>query len=290
MSRSRDRYLSMDGDGVRDHRMPMEALAAVLTGWSKAIRAALPNMYAHQDMDAELVRSLGHVRPVTGAAEPGSVRQAYGLEVPPSDDAELFAVSAQDLDDLLGRFEHGVGELQSGRVIEWMTPGVAKPLLDGVAPLAERGIRLELEETHVTVDDAAVATLRDFLRRDAEGRKSEVQVLGVISSVNMKSSYLTLDSPRQPSLRSTFPNEKAKEVCEAMAQRELVELTVLASLSSDGTLANANLRTFTRLGKRPDYRDVFRSMWGEWREMYADVPHDERGVPEADSGPWEGDE
>lgn len=284
MTRSRQRYLSIDGPAVRDHWLPMGALASILDGWSAALAAALPGMVTHMGIDdAELARSLGRLRASVAPAEPGSYRQPYALEVRPEQDAgELFQVPANLLDDLVGGFEHGMGELQHGRVIAWMTAGVAKHLLDGLSGLARIGARLELETSRVTLDESTSATLREFVKRDAEGKKAEIQVLGVISSVNMKSSYFILDSPRQPSLRATFSNEDAAELCAAMAHRERVVMNVLAAVSSDGTLVNANLRTLRRMGARPNFREVFRALWGSQRDMYAGIPHDERGVPDPD--------
>lgn len=287
MSRSRERYLSLEGAAVRDHWLPMEILARLMTGWGRAFSAALPDMIIHLGMvDEELDRSLPRIRPVTGPSLPGSLRAPYGLQVQRDpDQSELFEVSAAVLDDLVGGFEAGVAELQHGRVIGWMTSGVARSLLDGVSCLLAGEVTLRLEESGITLAAEAESTLREFIRREDEARKAEVQVLGVISSVNMKSSYLYVDSTRSGSLKSTFADAFGRDLCEAMANRERVELTVSASVASDGTLRNANLRSLKRLGPRPSYVDVFRSLWGSQREMYEGVPHDERGVPDPDPEP-----
>jgi hypothetical protein len=287
VARSEEHRVSLDGGQVVEHTVPMTVLLTVLEKWHVALKEALPKLVEHLQLSTEAAREVcDSVEPLATAVKEGSVEQpwSYGVASPGSLAPTMF-LTDQVLNNLADTFEDGVSRLQAGEVAAWMTPKVAKPVLDTVKFLGKRGISLKLTKSKAVLAETARKTLANFIRQDEHEGKAEIQVFGNVASVSGKDGYFTLSSTAHGHVRATFGRSHRAELCRALSEDLPVEAVVLATLSSDKVLENANLRTVRVLRKQPDYRKVLAEVWGSGREMFAGVPHDERGVPDPDPDP-----
>jgi len=281
--RSRLHVVSLDGGAVREHAVPMAALAKLLEDWNAALAAAIAPMLGLDDGESARA-AVRYVVPMAVAARPGSVEQpwAYGVRHLSSPrDVPLF-LAAADLDQLAAKFEDGVAGLENGRVAGWMSAKVAKPLQALSRDMNRRGIHIKLVGTQVVLGECAQKTLDTFVAQEESGSESELQVFGNVVSVNGDDRYFYAASPAHGKARVSFERRFRSALCRALADEADVELRVRATRTSDDVLEGARLLDIRLIERPSSYTERLARLWGVSRHVFAGVAHDERGVPEVD--------